>query len=101
MEKDTIMITAAADGIVLHTGFNTTFGNFIILSHETDQNLTLTFYCHLEKILAFRNTNILQGETIAEMGNTGISTSKHLHFMMATLNPSGIRFINPAPHFIT
>lgn len=99
LKNKTINILAAADGTILNTGFNSAYGNFIIISHITPQNLMLTFYCHLEKIKLFRGSNVLRREKIATMGTTGISTGKHLHFMLATLGPSGINFIDPEPHF--
>jgi len=92
-------VRAAADGNVLHTGFNTQAGNFVILSHVTPQNLMLSFYFHLEKILTHRGCSVLQNDIIGLMGSTGYSTGKHLHFGLAKLHLSKLEFINPAPYF--
>ena len=100
LKKDTFKIFAAADGTVLHTGFNLKAGFFIILSHISPQNLLLTYYLHLDKIWTFRGANILQGDIIADMGNTGLSTNKHCHFALAILYLESLNFIDPAPHFI-
>lgn len=100
IKQATFPIMAAADGSVLYTGYNNRGGYFIILSHTTPQNLILTYYMHIEQTTAFRGKTVLAGETIAKMGNTGITTGKHLHFGMAILYLSELRFIDPLPHII-
>lgn len=93
-------ILASADGIILNTGFNSQAGNFIIISHISPQNLLLSFYHHLERNTTFRGAIVNQGESIAIMGNTGTSTSKHLHFALAILYLQSLHFIDPTHHFI-
>lgn len=100
IEQASFPIMAAADGNVLYTGFNNRGGYFVILSHITPQNLILTYYMHIEQTTAFRGRNVLAGETIATMGNTGITTGKHLHFGIAIVSLTSLKFIDPAPHFI-
>jgi len=95
-----IPIRAAADGTILHTGFNPHAGYFVVISHITPQNLALTVYLHLASQTVFRNSVVLAGDIIGHMGNTGDSTDIHLHFGAAIVTLSELRFFDPAQHFI-
>ena len=70
-------ITAAADGAVVKTGFDSECGNYLILLHE---NGAATYYCHCQDILAEEGAKVKSGEQIATVGSTGRSTGPHLHF---------------------
>lgn len=70
-------ITAAADGTVVKTGFDSDCGNYLILLHE---NGAATYYCHCQDILAEEGAKVKSGEPIAAVGSTGRSTGPHLHF---------------------
>lgn len=70
-------ITAAADGTVVRTGFDSDCGNYLILLHE---NGTATYYFHCQDILAEEGKKVKSGEQIATVGSTGKSTGSHLHF---------------------
>ena len=70
-------ITAAADGTVVKTGFDSECGNYLILLHE---NGAATYYFHCRDILAEEGQKVKNGEQIATVGNTGKSTGPHLHF---------------------
>ena len=82
-------ILAAADGIVSETGFDTKYGNYIILSH-TDEYYT--FYASLESIACTDKQHVSAGEVIGKMGSTGMSTGTHLHFAIRRIygNPSDL-----------
>jgi murein DD-endopeptidase MepM/ murein hydrolase activator NlpD len=71
------IIRAALSGSVVEVGEDERAGKYIKLSH---QNGLVTFYCHCDEILAEEGANIRQGETIAVVGSTGMSTGPHLHF---------------------
>lgn len=71
------LIRAALSGRVLETGEDNRAGKYLKLSH---QNGLVTFYCHCDEVLAEEGANIRQGETIALVGSTGMSTGSHLHF---------------------
>lgn len=71
------LIRAALSGRVLETGEDNRAGKYLKLSH---QNGLVTFYCHCDEVLAEEGANIRQGETIALVGSTGMSTGPHLHF---------------------
>ena len=71
------LIRAALSGTVEKVGEDSRAGKYIMLSHQKG---LLTFYCHCSEILAEEGANIRQGETIALVGSTGMSTGPHLHF---------------------
>jgi len=70
-------VKASADGKVSATGYNTVYGNFLIISHGNDYQ---TMYAHLSRILAKNGASVSQGTIIARSGNSGRSTGAHLHF---------------------
>ncbi|MEG1849802.1 MAG: M23 family metallopeptidase, partial [Oscillospiraceae bacterium] len=57
-------------------GQSNVYGNFVILDHG---NLS-TRYGHCETILVRTGMRLRQGERIATVGSTGVSTGPHLHF---------------------
>lgn len=75
--KKGTVIRAALSGRVEKVGEDSRAGKYIKLSH---QNGLSTFYCHCSEIIAEEGANIRQGETIALIGSTGMSTGPHLHF---------------------
>lgn len=68
---------AAGDGVVESTGVVNGNGLTVILSHG--QGIT-TQYSHLSKIHVKKGDRVRRGQQIAETGNTGKSTSPHLHY---------------------
>jgi murein DD-endopeptidase MepM/ murein hydrolase activator NlpD len=70
-------VLAADGGEVIFTGWVSGYGNLIKLRHD---NGDVTYYGHLSKILVSDGASVAQGDKIAEVGSTGISTGPHLHF---------------------
>lgn len=71
-------IKAASSGTVVHSGnLNDGYGNYIILSHG---NGIKTYYAHCSSLLVKKGEKVSQGQVIAKVGSTGISTGNHLHF---------------------
>lgn len=70
-------IRAAFSGTVLSVGEDDTSGLYVKLEHDDG---LVTFYCHCSEILVEVGAKILQGETIAKVGETGAATGPHLHF---------------------
>ncbi len=70
-------VFACCSGEVSQSGFNPTYGNFVILQHYN--NLT-SVYAHLSEILVKKGQKVKAGELIAKSGSTGASTGPHLHF---------------------
>ncbi len=72
-------IWAAADGTVTHKSTDSSFGNYLIISHPFGAS---THYAHMNKF----HHNIKVGDqvsafqTIGYIGSTGRSTGPHLHF---------------------
>jgi len=70
-------VMATADGLVVSSRYNGTFGNYIEISHGNGYR---TVYGHLNKRNVSRGTYVVRGQKIGEVGNTGRSTAPHLHY---------------------
>ena len=70
-------IVAAADGTVSFAGYSSATGNYIMISHGGG---VYTIYCHCSALLVSTGQKVNAGQTIAQVGSTGISTGNHLHF---------------------
>lgn len=70
-------IYSSCNGTVVRTGYDKSYGNFIVIKNNTDN--TYHWFCHLSKILV-TNGNVNRKTIIGIMGSTGNSTGKHLHF---------------------
>ena len=68
-----VLIASYRDG----TGFDALRGNYLILDHG--EGLT-TLYGHCWEVLAAAGDSVTEGQTIAAVGSTGMSTGPHLHF---------------------
>jgi len=53
------------------------YGNVVVLKHGERY---VSIYAHLQEISVRRGSQIVRGEQIGTVGNTGWSTSPHLHF---------------------
>jgi len=85
-------IVAPADGIVIKTGWNGSFGRMISIRHG---NGYVTKYAHLKKILVKKGQAVKRGTKLGLVGQTGRSTGPHLHYEVhlkgVPLNP--LRYI--------
>ena len=70
-------IMAAVSGTVHDISYSEIYGNTIVLDHGAR---FYTVYCHCDSIIATIGTRIKSGETIALVGDTGLTTGPHLHF---------------------
>lgn len=70
-------IHATADGVVVHAGPQSAYGNLIRIRHDFGFE---TRYAHLSKIRVEVGQRVSRGERIGDMGNTGRSTGSHLHY---------------------
>jgi murein DD-endopeptidase MepM/ murein hydrolase activator NlpD len=81
-------IRAAMDGKVSDAGYNTVFGNYVILSHADGFQ---TLYGHMTAYSVKTGQRIPQGSVIGTVGSTGYSTGPHVHFGLfkrgAAVNP--------------
>ena len=72
-------IKAAGDGKVIFAGRKGGYGNTLIIQHgQTYQ----TLYAHLHKFgkNVKRGSSVKQGQVVAYVGTTGLSTGPHLHY---------------------
>lgn len=72
-------VYSAEEGTVIMTGFNMTYGNFVIVGHRYGYQ---TVYAHLSEILVEVNDSVTKKTKIGLLGNTGISTGPNLHFVI-------------------
>lgn len=70
-------IVAAGDGTVVTAAYSASAGNYIMLYHG---NSLYTVYMHASKLAVAQGTQVKQGDVIAYVGSTGVSTGAHLHF---------------------
>lgn len=70
-------IMAAASGVVIHSGWLGGYGSTVIIDHGGDYS---TIYAHCSRLYVSEGQKIAQGERIALIGSTGLSTGPHLHF---------------------
>lgn len=72
-------IRAAADGVIHFSGWQSGYGNFIVLKHWGPYS---TAYGHMSRIAAgmTKGKKVSQGDIIGYVGSTGLSTGPHLHY---------------------
>ncbi len=70
-------VVVAASGIVNGTGWDSLYGNYIVVEHNKNYS---TFYGHLNSIEVLDGSRVNAGQVIATVGSTGRSTSPHLHY---------------------
>jgi murein DD-endopeptidase MepM/ murein hydrolase activator NlpD len=70
-------ILAAANGKVLRAGWTTGYGQLVEVSHGYGY---VTRYGHASRIMVRAGQTVSRGEIIAQVGNSGIATSPHLHY---------------------
>jgi murein DD-endopeptidase MepM/ murein hydrolase activator NlpD len=71
------VIKAPANGIVVAVLQDIDYGTMVVLKHD---NGIITRYGHCAKAMVSINDKIVQGQTIALVGNTGHSSAPHLHY---------------------
>lgn len=82
-------VLATLDGTVIYVGYDPSYGNIIQVQHK---NGFLSMYKHNEMLLKEVGDQVIAGEAIALVGNTGkLSSGPHLHFELwykgAPVNP--------------
>ncbi len=93
-------IHAPADGVVLFAGRYSLqksvgwwrYGNLVILGHGDHFR---TLYGHCSKVLVQRGQHVSQGDVIAQVGSTGMSTSPHLHYEVRRDDAGLFRPVDP------
>jgi murein DD-endopeptidase MepM/ murein hydrolase activator NlpD len=81
-------VRASMAGTVTDTGYNSAYGNYIVINHEGGFQ---TLYGHLKAFNVKVGDYVDQGQLIGQMGSTGYSTGSHTHFSIfkwhKALNP--------------
>lgn len=70
-------IVAADGGTVTMAAWNGGYGNCVMIDHG---NGYITLYGHMSSLAVSQGQSVSQGECIAYVGSTGLSTGPHLHF---------------------
>lgn len=82
--KESKEILAVASGKVVNVGYDKDgYGNFIKINHS--ENFT-TLYGHCDNVSVKNGDAVERGQPIGTVGNTGRSTSEHLHFEVLIKN---------------
>lgn len=68
---------AANDGIVTKAGYNTAYGNMVIIDHGGGIS---TLYAHGSEILVTVGQTVKRNDPVLKVGSTGYSTGPHAHF---------------------
>ena len=70
-------VMATADGVVTYSGRNGGYGIFVEIRHGEEYT---TRYAHLSVATVRVGSRVAQGQTIGEVGMTGLATGPHLHY---------------------
>ncbi len=70
-------VQAAANGIVVQTGYNGDLGNFVAIQHKYG---FMTRYLHMMRVVTHKGAYVNHGDVIGYVGTTGLSTGPHLHY---------------------
>ena len=70
-------VVSSADGQVVTIDYTEDFGNYVIIRHKHGY---YTRYAHLLSSRVRLGQRVQQGDVIAYIGNTGLSTGPHLHY---------------------
>ncbi|HEC98474.1 MAG TPA: M23 family peptidase [Nitrospirae bacterium] len=83
-------VSAAGNGTVKFAGWNGGYGNLVIIKHPNGYE---TYYGHLSRIRkgTKKGKRVSQGDIIAYVGSTGLSTGPHLHYSIKRYG----KFLNP------
>ena len=72
-------IISPADGLVITQGYDRWLGNYLVIEHI---NGIKTIYGHFATIHVKKGEEVKRGHALGIMGNTGMSTSRHLHYVV-------------------
>jgi murein DD-endopeptidase MepM/ murein hydrolase activator NlpD len=86
-------VHAAADGIVYTAEYDSGYGKMVVIDHG---NGIRTRYAHLSAFEVVAGQEVRRGQVIALSGNTGHTTSAHLHFEVRM----GGNAVNPYPYLM-
>jgi len=84
-------IKAAMAGRVSQTGYDDSFGNYVVISHHSGYR---TLYAHMSEIRVKAGAYVETGQRIGDVGISGVTTGPHVHFTVykngVTVNPRSL-----------
>ena len=90
-EGEPVYVTG--NGVVKAVGYDAGgYGRYVLVDHGFGYQ---TRYAHLKKALVEQGQEVLRGQQIAEMGNTGRSTGTHLHYEVIYMG----KHVNPVNYY--
>lgn len=89
------VVYATCDGIVSRTGFDKSYGNFVVVK---GQDGYFHWFCHLASISVSVNQTVSRVTKVGIMGSTGNSTGPHTHYEIRTPENKYGKNINPATY---
>ncbi len=85
-------VSPMADGVILASGYNNGWGNWVAVRHPNLGNL-VTLYAHFRSPAALANgTSVSKSSIIGYEGSTGNSTGSHLHL---SIYSDFFTYVNP------
>ena len=70
-------VIATADGMVVTAGYDSSYGNMVIIQHP---NGYYTRYGHMQSLSVRKGQVVKKGARIGKIGNTGLSAGAHVHY---------------------
>jgi murein DD-endopeptidase MepM/ murein hydrolase activator NlpD len=86
-------VHTTADGIVTFAGWNSGYGQLVIVDHG---NGIETYYAHLSHFSVMQGQEVRLGEQVGSVGSTGRVTAPHLHYEVRL----GGAPVNPHPYLV-
>lgn len=81
-------VRVTADGIVVHTGYDSGYGRLIVVDHGNGMQ---TYYAHLSAFRVHAGQEVRRGDIVGLVGSSGRVTAPHLHYEVrvggAPVNP--------------
>lgn len=86
------VVKSAGDGVIIFVGSQSGYGNVVKVQHSSGY---ITLYAHLSRFAKIKKgQKVKQGQVIAYVGSTGMSTGPHLHFGVylnnKAINPNSV-----------
>ena len=86
-------VISPARATVLNKGYDPRLGNYLVLQHTEGIK---TIYGHLLKVTVKEAVDVKRGDLLGLIGNTGLSTSYHLHYSVIVNN----RAVDPMQYIL-
>lgn len=86
-------VVATANGKVVEVTWHEDYGNYLTIQHKYG---FYTRYAHCDAIYVSEGDTVAQGQRIAALGNTGLTTGPHVHYeiRIGSQNIDPIRFLS-------